>query len=124
MFLDSEYPSCYVVAQGNGAIELLDCREPRRSPPPSWVLEHSKKRTIGCMTLGKAHELIFTYKNLNTLNVVDMRKTTYSPITGKQSPTFLSSVDLSVPTPLSLYYPFFTKVSQCLLSQSAMMCNE
>ena len=109
MCLDPESPTCYVIAQGNGAIKLIDCRESQR-PTPSWVLEYPKKRLVGCMTFGEEHELIFTYKNLNQLNCVDMRNTTYSPITGKQSPTLLSSVDLSVPTPLS-FHPYFTAVS-------------
>ena len=109
--LGEQASTCYMVALGNGVLRLIDCREPQHFST-TWALEYTQRRSIGCMTFGGSNEVIFTYKKPNTLNIVDLRKTNYSSITGKKTPVLLSSATLTCACPLSLD-PFFTEV--CIL---------
>ena len=92
---------------------MLDCRT-RTKTVTLWALDSPKRKSISAMVMDpeKEQEVVFSYKSPCTLNIVDMRNTHYSAITGKKSPQLLSSISLIPPPssfPLSLH-PFFSTV--------------
>lgn len=92
---------------------MLDCRT-RTKTVTLWSLDSPKRRSISAIMIDpeKEQEVVFSYKSPCTLNIVDIRNTHYSAITGKKSPELFSSLSLSTPSssfPLSLH-PFFSTV--------------
>lgn len=111
--------NCYIVAQGDGVLKMLDCRT-RTKTAVLWTMDSPKRKSIGALMIDteKENEIVFSYKSPCTLNIVDMRNTHYSAITGKKSPQLLSSVVLlpsSSSFPLSLH-PFFSTVVLLIIS--------
>ena len=99
------------MAQGDGVLKMLDCRT-RTKTVTLWALDSPKRKSISAMMIDPEQEVVFCYKSPCTLNIVDMRNTHYSAITGKKSPQLLSSISLIPPSssfPLSLH-PFFSTV--------------
>lgn len=90
----------------------MDCRDRARTVT-LWSYSPSQRMTISaaCLSQMREQEVVFSYKAPCSLNVIDMRNTHYSIITGSKTPSLLSSTSLSMGSlfPISLH-PFFSSV--------------
>lgn len=111
-------PNTFVTVLANGTMSLVDCRDRTRTVA-LWSYSPSQRMTISaaCFNQTREHEVVFSYKTPCSLNVLDMRNTHYSIITGSKTPSLLSSISLNTGSlfPISLH-PFFSSVVSSRLS--------